>query len=644
MIGIGLGPNFQNGLSEQSTGTVAIVDPSPVYDGVETTVSVTATGDVVRVVLDIVGGAELWDDNITPFEGSWRPDGITTVTLRARGYDIGDSLIATNTLEVTPATRMAAFAAVGISGSVDCVWDPEIGVVLDGEGKVQTWADLGGTRILVFPAGRRPVWLATGYLGRACLVFAGNEYGYLQDADILAAYSGLSKNVVLACACTASAAAASVAGGLFGASGHKHGIYATAGGASLAMVRNNTYPVAAILMPTGSAGGAATYAIEYKSTVGKAYTQGIQRQTGTMNNTQTFSHFAVGSRLVAGVPDQLWTGRLGLFVLAQAVTDWPGFGRVLCGLGVEPLLDKQPVVGWLWGDSQDGGAKHETMGALMRAHATWSGSYPDLIASVGDLGSNPLSVPNYTRIIKVLEGFADASWTSETLALFFAALGNHDYEATKAYEAVRDAAFTGQAAVRNGHQYFSKTVTTAGGKTILCIALDGVSDEAKDATQLAWFTAQLAGATEDAIVVAQHERTFSADTWDNGHSVASDLPWFRLMEAKVAAGTPCVVLGGHVHVNECATVNGVLYLTLGSLAAPNICDPDPNNSETLIYGGDSFDWDAAVMCDFSEENVFAGCWRVRETSTQLVFEAIDMVGSAATGYLPVMKHSETISI
>lgn len=96
------------------TGTVAIIDPSPVYEGVETTVTVTVTGDVVRVVLDVVDGAEIWDDSSAPFTGAWTPGGTSVVTLRARGYAEDDTLLDTDTIEVTPGTYVDALVAAGV--------------------------------------------------------------------------------------------------------------------------------------------------------------------------------------------------------------------------------------------------------------------------------------------------------------------------------------------------------------------------------------------------------------------------------------------------------------------------------------------------------------------------------------------------
>ena len=146
------------------SGTVSIVNPGEVYDKFETIVMVTATGSVARVVLDIVGGAELWNDAIAPFSGPYIPSGVLPVTLRARGYDAADTLLDTAMLEVTPGTYAeglaAAFAAIGTSGASQLFWAaPGVDYMTLAGSDVTQWVDLTGNAQHATDGTSRPVFV-----------------------------------------------------------------------------------------------------------------------------------------------------------------------------------------------------------------------------------------------------------------------------------------------------------------------------------------------------------------------------------------------------------------------------------------------------------------------------------------------------
>jgi len=157
-------------------GIVINVGAGGVYAGVPALVTVTATGEIDRVVLTEVDASEAWDDSSAPFSGDWTPSASGTRTLHADGY-VGEELVATDDLEVEVGTYDAylavRFAVIG--GGADALYFAHAGaeyMTLSGSDATQ-WNDLTGNGDHATDGTDRPAFVDPGEGADPYLEFTG---------------------------------------------------------------------------------------------------------------------------------------------------------------------------------------------------------------------------------------------------------------------------------------------------------------------------------------------------------------------------------------------------------------------------------------------------------------------------------------
>jgi hypothetical protein len=602
--------------------TVTIAAPGTVYADVPATVTVTTTGAIDRVVLTEVDASEAWDDSSAPFSGDWTPSTSGTRTLHADGY-VGEELVATNDLEVEVGTLASYFTEpIGSSGAGVEVWilNTAYGLTVSESAGVSCTGLVNGYA-LAAAEGERAAYAADNCLGHGGLAAAGASRYTCTAAPFLAEYIGTDPDCeIMAVASSVNSANATLCGFFTGTV--KHEISFTYSTQSWTYVRSTTN-----VATYHSGAGMNAVTIKQSGTTGTMFAHGVARATGERSMSMTPTSFALFCRDYT-VPTQYWTGNCGVVIVAPAIADRAELQKRLNRLGYGLAVDEQVTLAYVLGDTQDLGPTMELVGNMLRDQGHVSG-VASLMLGVGDNGTP-------ATLASALTGVCDPTGVSETQPVFASAFGNHDTSGE-----ARDAVFAWQAAFRDGHEYWvAPTITAASGTTIGVIALDFMLGDWRD--QDAFFTAALAAATEDVIIVLFHERWFSADTWSG--SLDDTLPWVRLIQAAVTAGKHVVVFCGHVHMSECSTVLGTVHITAGRTSAPDISDPDPDFADTLELGEDSLAWDAATMCEYTAENDVSGFMRIIESGTDLVVQFLDMQGTAAAGYLPVVAHQKTISI